>query len=208
MVAHREHRYHSAQSPEEHVAEYGHILSLGTSSNRRQTLSTLAIIVREVPPDSSKRRVVFRHSEAHWHPRGEDAQEFAIVRGLELALEHGFVRLLFQSPYYNPRRRRDGRRRGLYDDWEPALRARLDELAAKFAFLRFGPPPNAERAAQALARRARANPPARPRADLDLNPDVAPDDWLGFPPEDDSLDDTREDYDLHLDRFDPTEVPF
>lgn len=181
------------------MAEYGHILSLGTSSNRRQTLSTLAIIVREVPPDSAKRRVVFRHSEAHWHPRGEDAQEFAIVRGLELALAHGYVRLLFQSSFYNPRRRRDGRRRGLYDDWAPALRARFDELAAKFAYLCFGPGPKTERAAQALARRARANPPAPPRPDPDLNPDVAPDDWL---------EDTQQDDDLQLYRFDPTEVPF
>jgi hypothetical protein len=190
------------------MTEYTHILSLGTSSNRRQTLSTLAIIVREVPPDSAKRRIVFRHSEARWHPRGEDAEEFAILRALELALEHGYISLLFQSPYYNPRRRRDGRRRGRYDDWEPALRARLDELAAKFAFLRFGPPPKTERAARALARRARATPPARPRADPNLNPDVAPDNWIGMPFEDDWLEDTHQDDDLQLYRFDPAEVPF
>ncbi len=190
------------------MAEYGHILSLGTSSNRRQTLSTLAVIVREVPPDSAKRRIVFRHSEAHWHPGGEDAEEFAILRGLELALEHGYVSLLFQSPYYNPRRRRDGGRRGPYDDWEHALRARLDELAAKFAFLRFGPPPKTERAARALARRARASPPARPRAAPNLNPDFAPDDWLGIPLEDDWLGDTQRDDNPHLYRLDPTEVPF
>lgn len=143
---------------------YSHILTVRTSSNRRHTLTGIGMVVCEISTDTASRRIVLRHAETHWHSRHYEVEALAVVRALEVALEHGYRRLLFQSPYYSagPRLRRHPR----YPYWDDSLRARFGQLLSSFVSIHFGAPSRAERTARKLARRACANASARPPREL------------------------------------------
>lgn len=141
--------------------DYTHLLTLATSSNHQRTLTGIGIVLSELQAEGQRRRVVMRRAEAHWHPRGYEAEAFALVRALEVALEGGYTRLQLRSKYYTAGHQPHRHPRYLY--WAESVQTRFGELLGSFASLHFGVPAESDHASRALARRARANPPARMR---------------------------------------------
>jgi hypothetical protein len=125
----------------------------------------MGAVVRELKEDRTPSKPIFKYSEAYHHSRWDDAQPIAVIRALEVALEHGYTRLQLRSNYYHAKNRPHGYSRT--NPWCDPVQAKLEEVTKAFAVLHFGPLGRLERQPRTIARKAVAHGkpvPVRERA--------------------------------------------
>lgn len=125
-----------------------HQLTITTSHELRRGVIGIGIVIRERREDGRLGPVVLRLSEAHRGTFVDDPEAFAVMRSLEVALQHGITRLQVRSNYH-PRRNRRLDRRDRAAPPDP-VQSRLRDLTALFVSVTFGA---VKRQGEALPRR-------------------------------------------------------
>ena len=119
------------------MPEWRHTLTVDASFDNTHGVTGIGIIIQERGPGRGRGPVLDRISESHFGVSPGAAEEFAVLRALEIAIERGFTRVKVRSDYNSMRRKLRGRLRQkrLKGD---GLRGRILQLTSAFEWLDFG----------------------------------------------------------------------
>jgi ribonuclease HI len=137
------------------MRDWEHTLTVDASVDAKRRVTGIGIVVQKRSEDRGRGPIVARIAEAHAEIPFGSAEEFAVLRALEVATERGFSRIKIRSDYNQMRRAvRERHRRGTgrVDD---ELRSKVLQLAGAFERVDFGwVPRRKNQLAHALARQA------------------------------------------------------
>ena len=132
-----------------------HTLTVDASVDAAEKVAGIGIVIQQRSGRRKRGPIVARISELHRGIRLNAAEEFAVLRALEVAIERGFSRVKIRSDYNQMRRalREQYRQRRMADGDE--LRRRVMTLADLFEFVHFAwVPRRRNQIAHGLARHA------------------------------------------------------
>lgn len=115
---------------------WSHALTVIASHQARRGVIGIGIVIRERREVGRSGSIVVQLSESHCHTYVDDPGAFAVIRSLEVALQHGFTRLQVRSNFLPRSNRRQGKRE--HSAPPDPMQTRLRELATMFASVTFG----------------------------------------------------------------------
>ena len=138
------------------MSAWEHTLTVDASVDAVEQVAGIGIVIQQRSGRRNRGPIVARISERHWGIAAGRAEEFAVLRALEIAIERGFSRVKIRSDYNQMRRAlRERYRRERVSDADE-LRSRILALADRLEYVHFAwVPRRRNQIAHALARHAR-----------------------------------------------------
>ena len=137
------------------MSAWEHTLTVDASVDAVEQVIGIGIVIQERSGRRNRGPIVARISERHWGIAVGKAEEFAVLRALEIVIARGFSRVKIRSDYNQMRRAlREQYRRGRVSETDE-LRRRILALADRLELVHFAwVPRRRNQVAHALARTA------------------------------------------------------
>lgn len=143
--------------------QYTLTVDASVARSRGERLVGIGILIQERIGGRGRGPIIDQIAELHRAVRTREAEEFAVLRALEIAAERGYSRLKVRSDYNQMRTRLHDMRRGRKATATASpLQARILELAKGFEFVHFAwVPRRKNQHAHALSRQGWRDPDGR-----------------------------------------------
>jgi ribonuclease HI len=119
------------------MPEWIHTLTVDASYDELGHVTGVGVVIQERVGASGRGPILERLAEAHVGVAPGNGEMFAVLRALEIAMDHGFTRIKIRSDYNAMRRDLRNRHRA-HDAAENDVQRKVLELARYFVWVDFG----------------------------------------------------------------------